>query len=83
MELFNEVTSIINRNMTQSIEIKPQDRLRDDLNIDSFDTMMIGCELEDYFHITIDPDEIKNLKVVQDLVNMLEMKVSVYQTANV
>ena len=82
MELFNEVASIINRNKKQMIEIKPQDRLREDLQIDSFDTLMIGCDLEDHFNITIDPDEIKNLNVVQDIVDKLEMKLSVFQTVN-
>ena len=82
MELFKEVVSIINRNKGQTIEIKPQDRLREDLNIDSFDTLMIGCDLEDQFHITIDPDEIRNLKVIQDIVDKLEMKVSGLQMVN-
>ncbi len=82
MELFKEVVSIINRNKGQTIEIKPQDRLREDLNIDSFDTLMIGCDLEDQFHITIDPDEIRNLKVIQDIVDKLEMKVSGLQIVN-
>jgi len=82
MELFKEVASIINRNKGKEIEIKPQDRLREDLNIDSLDTLMIGCDLEDQFHITIDPDEIKNLNVVQDIVDKLEMKISSCQTVN-
>jgi acyl carrier protein len=82
MELFKEVTSIINRNKGKSIDIKPQDRLREDLQIDSFDTLMIGCDLEDLFHITIEPDEIGNLKVVQDIVDKLEMKVSGFQPVN-
>ncbi len=82
MELFKEVASIINRNKGKEIEIKPQDRLREDLNIDSLDTLMIGCDLEDQFHIIIDPDEIKNLDVVQDIVDKLEMKISSCQTVN-
>ena len=82
MELFNEVALIINRNLRQTIEIKPQDSLREDLYIDSFETLMIVCDLEDQFHITLDPDEIRSLKVVQDLVDMLEMKVSGYQTVS-
>ncbi|NQV01068.1 MAG: acyl carrier protein [Bacteroidia bacterium] len=82
MELFEEVASIINRNLNQPIDIKPQDSLRDDLNIDSFDTLMIGCDLEDHFQISIDPEDIKSLKVVQDLVDKLEMMVSVSQLVN-
>lgn len=80
MELFKEVASIIRRNKEQTTEIMPQDRLREDLCIDSFDTMMIGCEIEDHFHITIDPDEFKNLKVVQDIVDNLMIKVAGCQT---
>jgi acyl carrier protein len=82
MELFSEVASIINRNKGKVIEIKPQDRLREDLHVDSLDTIMIGCDLEDQFHITIDPDEIKSLNVVQDIVDKLEMKISLSQTVN-
>jgi acyl carrier protein len=81
MELFSEVVSIINHNVSQPVVIRPQDRLREDLHIDSFDTMMIGCELEDHFHITIDPDEIKNLKVVQDIVDRLQSRVPGYPVA--
>jgi acyl carrier protein len=75
MELFNEVASIISQNLRQP-NIRPQDHLHDDLHIGSFDTLMIGCDLEDYFHVTLEPEEIKNLNVVQDLVNILEQKVS-------
>ena len=82
MELFTEVASIIKRNKEQAFDIKPQDRLREDLNIDSFDTMMIACEIEDHFHITIDPDEFKKLVVVKDIVDNLEIKVADYQIVN-
>jgi acyl carrier protein len=82
MELFSEVASIINRNKEQTREIKPQDRLREDLFIDSFDTMMIGCEIEDHFHVDIDPDELKCLTVVQDIVDKLKLKITDYQMIN-
>jgi len=82
MELFKEVASIINRNKRQTIEIKPQDSLREDLYIDSFETLMIVCDLEDQFHITLDPDEIKSMKFVQDIVDNLEMKICGFQTIN-
>jgi acyl carrier protein len=83
MELFKEVAAIINRNKGQAVEIRPQDRLKEDLHIDSLDTLMIGCDLEDQFHITIDPDEIKTLTVVQDIVDKLEMKVAGCHPVNI
>jgi acyl carrier protein len=82
MELFKEVAIIINRNLSLKKDIKPRDLLHEDLHIGSFDTLMIGCDLEDQFHVSIEPEEIKSLKVVQDLVDMLEMKVAGYETVN-
>jgi acyl carrier protein len=74
MELLREVTAIINRNIGKAIEIKPQDRLMEDLHVDSLDTMLIWCEIEDKFHVTIDPGEVNCLAVVQDIVDSLAMK---------
>ena len=79
MELFKKVAFIISKNLGLNDEIKPHDRLREDLNLDSFDTLMIGCDLEDEFHIVINPEEIKNLNIVQDIVDKLELKVSCSQ----
>lgn len=76
MEEFKKVALIISKNIGLNEEIKPQDRLREDLNLDSFDTLMIGCDLEDEFNIVIDPEEIKNLHVVQDIVDKLAVKVA-------
>ncbi len=76
MELFEKVASIIRKNKGVQFEISPEDRLREDLGLDSFDTLMIGCDLEDEFNISIDPDEMTGLKVVQDIVDKLEVKIA-------
>ncbi len=79
MDLFKKVALIISKNKGMKDEIHPGDRLREDLNLDSFDTLMIGCDLEDEFNIVIDPNEIKGLSTVQDIVDKLEVKVSCVQ----
>lgn len=75
MELFGRVADIISRNIDVKRAVKPTDRLREDLGIDSFDGLMIVNDCEDEFGISIDPDELKTLKVVQDVVDRIEMKI--------
>lgn len=81
MELYEKVCSVIRKNKGMTDEIRPDDRLKEDLGLDSFDTLMIGCDLEDDLHITIDPEEIKGLQVVKDVVDRLAMKLGTLQTA--
>lgn len=75
MELFIKVASIISQNKNRKEAITPADRLKEDLGIDSFDGLMIVCDLEDEFGISIEPEELKTLKVVQDIVDRLELKI--------
>ena len=75
MELIEKVASIIKKNKGAEMLIRPEDRLKEDLGLDSFDTLMIGCDLEDEFHITIDPSEFKGLEIVQDVIDRLEGKI--------
>lgn len=80
MELFEKVASIVRKNKEAEMMIRPEDRLKEDLGLDSFDTLMIGCDLEDEFHITIDPEEFKGLAIVQDVIDRLEAKIGKIQT---
>jgi len=80
MELFEKVASIVRKNKEAEMMIRPEDRLKEDLGLDSFDTLMIGCDLEDEFHITIDPEEFKGLEIVQDVIDRLEAKIGKIQT---
>ena len=75
MELFSKVASIISQNKNCTEAIKPTDRLKEDLGIDSFDGLMIVNDIEDEFGISIEPEELKTLKVVQDIADKLEVKI--------
>ena len=81
MELLETVCAVISKNKNRTEPIRPDDRLKEDLGIDSFDTLMIGCDLEDELKITIDPDEIKGLVVVGDIVERLRRKLSLPRSA--
>ena len=70
MELAKKIISVIKQNIEWKGEIRLHDHLIDDLNIDSFDRLMIVAALEDEFSIqieeeVIDPDDVDML---QDLI---------------
>ena len=55
-------------------DIKPFDKttnLQEDLDFDSFDTLMFISELEDEFNINIDEDHFLNVQTVGDVIEKL------------
>lgn len=74
MELFKKITEIISRNIDWPDEIRPEERLKEDLEIDSLDVILIINEIEDEFNITVDQQEIRCLGTVQDIVDKLRQK---------
>ena len=81
MKVMEQVTEIIHRSIDWPDEIKPGDRLKEDLEIDSLDVMMIIQEIEDEFDIVIDTQEIKCLETVQNIVEKLSSKLDVPASA--
>ena len=74
MELLNQITAIINQNIDWPDEIKPEDNLREDLEIDSLDVMMITQEIEDEFNVTIEKQDLNCLETVQSIVDIIRQK---------
>ncbi len=81
MKLFNQLTDIISRNIDWPDEIRPEDRLKDDLEIDSLDVILIINEIEDEFDITIEQQEIRCLSTVQDIADKLRQKLELKAVA--
>lgn len=52
-------------------EVRMTALLKDDLGIDSFDSLRIIFELEDEFNIKVPPDEIAWIKTVEDIVEYI------------
>ncbi|MFA5245646.1 MAG: acyl carrier protein [Pedobacter sp.] len=57
-----------------SKKITLESRLREDLNVDSIDFLMIIGDLEDEFSITIDEDEFLDVVTVKDIVEKLKAR---------
>ena len=81
MELLNKITDIISRNIDWSDEIRPDERLKEDLGIDSLDVILIINEIEDEFNINVEQDEVRCLGSVQDIVDKLKQKLDLKAVA--
>ena len=55
-------------------EIKPESRLKEDLEADSASIMMLVMDVESEFGIEIEDDAIEKVKTVQDMVKYIEDK---------
>ena len=72
MEFEKEVISIIEQNIEDKTKISLETDIRNGLDIDSFDIIMIIAALEDKFSISIKESEFENVKTVSDIVRMLK-----------
>ena len=77
MELTSKILSNISQTADCGRAIEPKDRMVEDLGVDSLDKLMIIHDLEDEFHITVEDCELKNIKVVQDIIDAIQQKVMV------
>jgi acyl carrier protein len=57
-----------------SREITGGSRLREDLGIDSFDSIRIIFEVEDAFDIKVSPTEVLGIKTVDDVVDYISAR---------
>jgi acyl carrier protein len=65
---------IIKKNMESEKEVELKSNLRDELEIDSFGTMMIVDAIEDEFNISVEEADFENFGTVEDIVKVLEDK---------
>lgn len=55
-------------------DITLESTLTGDLDLDSLQSVSMVLDLEDYYHITIDEDEIMTLKTIGDVVDLIVRK---------
>ncbi|MEZ0180031.1 acyl carrier protein ['Camptotheca acuminata' phytoplasma] len=73
----NTVKEIISKKKNiKSDDITPQTRLKEDLGLDSFDAVEIVMELEKVFKIQISDESMQQFKILKDVVNYVETKIS-------
>jgi acyl carrier protein len=51
--------------------------LKDDLDIDSLDLVEVAMTLEDVFSLTLQEDEVDDIKTVGDIVSLIEARLKV------
>jgi len=70
----HRIIELILESIEKKYTIKENTDLRNDLEIDSFDFLMIINALEDEFEITIDEDDFEKVNSVNDIVELLDSK---------
>jgi acyl carrier protein len=55
----------------REVAVTPGSLLLEDLALDSLDLVAVILQIQDYFHVEFDPDEIHDLRCVDDLVASL------------
>lgn len=72
--MFEKVKSIIvdKLNIDDDSILSMDTNLIDDLNADSLDAFDIIVEIEEEFNITVDEDDVENIKTIGDIINYLE-----------
>lgn len=76
MELTSKILSIIADNTACGKTIRPEDRIAEDLKVDSLDKLLIIHDIEDEFNISVNEDELKGIKRVQDIIDAIGKKIS-------
>lgn len=55
-------------------EIKPESRFIEDLNADSLDLVQLIMAFEDEYGIKVEDDELKSIKTVNDVIELINKK---------
>ncbi|MBI4646296.1 MAG: acyl carrier protein [Bacteroidia bacterium] len=74
MNLERKILSIIKANIEYKGEITLDSNLIQDLDIDSFNMLMLINAIEDEFSIQVDEADFEKLKIVSDIIEVLKSK---------
>ena len=71
-EIFKWVVDLLKREFQfRDEELVPTAHLIDDLDIDSIDAVDLGVRVEEQMRIHLDEDDLKSLKILQDVVDLI------------
>jgi len=77
VRIFQKIIGIIcENNHILKDKMALNSNLKDDLNLGADDIHNICAEVQQYFNIKISEEEAKNLKTIQDLVFLIEVKIA-------
>lgn len=73
--VFEKVRSMVAEQLgVAADEVKPESRLKEDLQADSASVMMLVMDVESEFGIEVEDDAIETVKTVADMVKYIENK---------
>lgn len=76
-EIFNKVEDLLLTQLNVSKdEIKPESRLVEDLGADSANMLILVCDMEGEFGITVDNEAITTIKTMDDAVKYLQRELA-------
>jgi acyl carrier protein len=77
LETIEIINKIISENIESNDPIQNNTDLRKELNIDSFDVLMIMNEIEDEFSLELEEDDFQDVNTPQEIVILLTKKYGV------
>ena len=77
MEIIEKVINIIKENIETDEVIIRSTNLREDLDLDSFDVLMIMNEIDDEFSITLEEEDFQKVNTPQEITDLLKAKYEV------
>jgi acyl carrier protein len=77
MQTIDKIILIIKENIETNISITGNTDLRKDLDLDSFDVLMIMNEIDDEFSITLEEEDFQKVNTPQEIVSLLNEKYEV------
>jgi acyl carrier protein len=77
VEIIEKVINIIKENIETDEVIIRSTNLREDLDLDSFDVLMIMNEIDDEFSITLEEEDFQKVNTPQEITDLLKAKYEV------
>lgn len=75
-DIFDKVTELLASQLpVDKAVMKPESRMIEDLGADSANIMILICDVENEFNITVDNDVLGRIVTVDDLVKYLEQEI--------
>jgi acyl carrier protein len=76
-DMTDKIIAIIRKNIKTEAGILADTDMRKDLDIDSFDGLMIMNELDDEFGVSLDEDDFKQVNTPREIASLLKSKYGV------
>ena len=72
--IFEELRALLRRELNWEGDLRPDQRLVEDLGLDSLRLLTLAVTVENHFEISLDPQDEADLRTVSDLLEVIERK---------